>query len=87
MERRRRSGENLLHQLCRRANDSKEREREKKIRHSSSLFTAGYFLREMVGMRQYEKKDKWLFVTLSQSLSNSKHGCASQISTVIIKAE
>lgn len=38
-------------------------------------------------MRQYEKKDKWLFVTMSQSLSYSKHGCALQIFMVIIKAE
>lgn len=84
MERRRRSGENLLHQLCRRANGSKEK--KKKI-DTRPRFSLRGILREMVGMRQYEKKDKWLFVTLSQSLSNSKHGCASQIFMVIIKAE
>lgn len=86
MERRRRSGENLLHQLCRRANDSKG-ERERKKKDTRPRFSLRGILREMVGMRQYEKKDKWLFVTLSQSLSNSKYGCASQISMVIIKAE
>lgn len=65
---------------------AKERERERK-KDTRPRFSLRGILREMVGMRQYEKKDKWLFVTLSQSLSNSKHGCASQISMVIIKAE
>lgn len=62
------------------------KEKKKKI-DTRPRFSLRGILREMVGMRQYEKKDKWLFVTLSQSLSNSKHGCASQIFMVIIKAE